>query len=38
VTRTATTVTFSEAEIKTGRKVFNDSCGTCHAGGVTKTN
>ncbi len=31
-------VTFSEQEIKTGRKVFNTSCGTCHAGGITKTN
>ncbi len=31
-------VTFSESEIKSGRKLFNDSCGTCHAGGVTKTN
>ena len=32
------TVTFSENEIKTGRKLFNNSCGTCHAGGITKTN
>ena len=32
------TVTFSEKEIKTGRKLFNNSCGTCHAGGITKTN
>jgi photosystem II cytochrome c550 len=31
-------VTFSENEIKAGRKLFNDSCGTCHAGGITKTN
>ena len=31
-------VSFSEAEIKAGRKVFNSSCGTCHAGGITKTN
>ena len=31
-------VTFSEQEINTGRKVFNTSCGTCHAGGITKTN
>jgi photosystem II cytochrome c550 len=31
-------VTFSESEIKSGRKLFNDSCGTCHAGGITKTN
>jgi photosystem II cytochrome c550 len=33
-----TTVTFSEKEVKAGRKLFNDSCGTCHAGGITKTN
>jgi photosystem II cytochrome c550 len=33
-----TPVTFSESEIKAGRKLFNDSCGTCHAGGITKTN
>ena len=32
-----TQVTFSEQEINTGRKVFNTSCGTCHAGGITKT-
>jgi photosystem II cytochrome c550 len=31
-------VTFSEQEIKTGRKLFNRSCGECHAGGITKTN
>ncbi|MEB3326607.1 MAG: photosystem II cytochrome c-550 [Synechococcus sp.] len=31
-------VTFSEQEIKAGRKVFNSSCGECHAGGITKTN
>ena len=33
-----TSVTFSEQEINAGRKVFNTSCGTCHAGGITKTN
>lgn len=33
-----TLITFSESEIKSGRKVFNTSCGTCHAGGITKTN
>jgi photosystem II cytochrome c550 len=33
-----TTVTFSEPEIKAGRKLFNSSCGECHAGGITKTN
>lgn len=31
-------ITFSEREIKSGRRLFNDSCGTCHAGGITKTN
>ncbi len=31
-------VTFSEQEIKAGRKIFNNSCGECHAGGITKTN
>ncbi len=31
-------VTFSEQEIRTGRKLFNNSCGECHAGGITKTN
>jgi photosystem II cytochrome c550 len=33
-----TLVTFSEQEIRTGRKLFNNSCGECHAGGITKTN
>jgi len=33
-----TAVTFSEQQVKAGRKVFNTSCGTCHAGGITKTN
>ena len=31
-------VTFTDREINAGRKVFNTSCGTCHAGGITKTN
>ena len=31
-------VTFTEQQVKAGRKVFNTSCGTCHAGGITKTN
>ena len=33
-----TTVTFTEQEVKAGRKLFNNSCGECHAGGITKTN
>jgi photosystem II cytochrome c550 len=32
------TVTFTEQEIKAGRRQFNRSCGECHAGGITKTN
>jgi photosystem II cytochrome c550 len=32
------TVAFSEKEIKAGRKLFNETCGSCHAGGITKTN
>jgi photosystem II cytochrome c550 len=31
-------VTFNEQEIRSGRKLFNNSCGECHAGGITKTN
>jgi photosystem II cytochrome c550 len=31
-------ITFSEQDVKTGRKLFNNSCGECHAGGITKTN
>ncbi len=31
-------VTFSDQEITSGRKIFNNTCGTCHAGGITKTN
>jgi photosystem II cytochrome c550 len=37
-TQDGTTVTFSENEVKAGRKLFNNSCGSCHAGGITKTN
>ena len=31
-------VQLTEAEVKAGRRLFNQSCGTCHAGGITKTN
>ncbi|WP_320676259.1 photosystem II cytochrome c-550 [Prochlorococcus sp. MIT 1300] len=31
-------VTLSDEDITAGRKVFNNTCGTCHAGGITKTN
>ena len=37
-TADGSTVSFSEQEIKSGRKIFNSSCGECHAGGITKTN
>ena len=37
-TADGTLVTFSEKDVKAGRKLFNTSCGTCHAGGITKTN
>ena len=37
-TADGTLVTFSEQEVKAGRKLFNNSCGECHAGGITKTN
>ncbi|MFM8260223.1 MAG: cytochrome c-550, partial [Vulcanococcus sp.] len=30
-------VSFTEQEVKAGRKIFNSSCGECHAGGITKT-
>ena len=31
-------ITFNEQDVKAGRKLFNNSCGECHAGGITKTN
>lgn len=31
-------IQLTEAEVKAGRRLFNQSCGTCHAGGITKTN
>ena len=31
-------VTFSEADIKAGSKLFKGNCGTCHNAGITKTN
>ena len=32
------TTLLTEAEVKSGRTMFNQSCGTCHASGITKTN
>ena len=31
-------VTFSEADIKAGSKLFKGNCGPCHNAGITKTN
>lgn len=32
------TVTFTNEQVKRGKRLFNNSCAICHAGGVTKTN
>lgn len=32
------TVTLSLEEVKRGKRLFNNSCGQCHIGGITKTN
>nr|QUE30064.1 PsbV [Porphyrostromium boryanum] len=43
-TRTVTTndsgstVVLTLEEIKRGKRLFNNTCGQCHAGGITKTN
>jgi len=31
-------ITFSEKEAEKGKRLFNDTCAQCHAGGRTKTN
>jgi len=33
-----TQVTLTAEQVKRGKRLFNASCGQCHAGGVTKTN
>jgi photosystem II cytochrome c550 len=33
-----TTVVISTEQVKRGKRLFNNACGTCHVGGVTKTN
>ena len=33
-----TNITLQEEEIKKGKRLFNNTCAVCHAGGVTKTN
>ena len=32
------TVVISAEQVKRGKRLFNNACGTCHVGGVTKTN
>ena len=32
------TVVLSPEQVKRGKRLFNSSCGTCHTGGITKTN
>jgi len=32
------TITFTPEQVKRGKRLFNNSCSICHAGGVTKTN
>lgn len=31
-------VTFTPEQVKRGKRLFNAACGTCHVGGLTKTN
>lgn len=35
---TGSTVVLTLEEIKRGKRLFNNTCGQCHAGGITKTN
>jgi photosystem II cytochrome c550 len=32
------TIVISPEQLKKGKKLFQDTCAQCHAGGVTKTN
>ena len=32
------TLTLNEDQIKKGKRLFNSHCGSCHVGGITKTN
>nr|YP_009296756.1 photosystem II cytochrome c550 [Bangiopsis subsimplex]AOM66099.1 photosystem II cytochrome c550 [Bangiopsis subsimplex]ARO90344.1 cytochrome c550 [Bangiopsis subsimplex] len=33
-----TTIVFTPEQVKRGKRLFNNTCGTCHTGGITKTN
>jgi len=32
------TVVITPEQVKRGKRLFNNACGTCHVGGLTKTN
>lgn len=32
------TITLTPEQVKRGKRLFNASCGSCHTGGITKTN
>jgi len=35
---TGTTTVLSPEQVKRGKRLFNNTCGACHVGGITKTN
>lgn len=36
--QSGTTVVLTPEQVKRGKRLFNNSCGACHVGGLTKTN
>jgi photosystem II cytochrome c550 len=36
--QSGTTVVLTPEQVKRGKRLFNNSCGSCHVGGITKTN
>ena len=36
--QSGTTVVLTPEQVKRGKRLFNASCGSCHTGGITKTN
>ena len=36
--QSGTTVVLTPEQVKRGKRLFNASCGSCHVGGLTKTN
>ena len=36
--QSGTTVVLTPEQVKRGKRLFNASCGSCHVGGITKTN